>query len=56
MKTIRILDQIKRIARQAQDVELVKLAECGHSPHKDQLAAVIEAVSGFVALVIDGRR
>ena len=50
------LDQIKRIARQAQDVELVKLAECGHSPHKDQLAAVIEAVSGFVALVIDGRR
>jgi len=49
------LDQIDRIARQAPDVELVKLADCRHSPHRDQPAAVIAAVSGFVARVIDGR-
>ena len=50
------LEQIKRIARQARDVELVKLAEWGHSPHKDPPAAGLEGVSGFVARVIDGRQ
>jgi pimeloyl-ACP methyl ester carboxylesterase len=30
-------------------VELVKLADCRHSPHKDQPEAVIAAVAGFVA-------
>jgi len=33
----------------ARDVELVKLADCRHSPHKDQPEAVIAAVAGFVA-------
>lgn len=49
------LDQIDRIARQAKDVNLVKLADCRHSPHKDQPAAVIDAVAGFVARVLDSR-
>jgi len=44
--------QIERIAAQAGDVELAKLADCRHSPHKDQPAAVIEAVTGFVARLL----
>jgi pimeloyl-ACP methyl ester carboxylesterase len=47
------MDQIDRIARQVRDVDLVKLADCRHSPHKDQPEAVIEAVSGFVARILD---
>ena len=46
-------DQIDRIARQAKDVDRVKLADCRHSPHKDQPAAVIEAVAGFVDRILD---
>lgn len=42
------MDQIERIARGAKDVELVKLADCRHSPHKDQPQAVIDAVVEFV--------
>lgn len=44
--------QIDRIAARAPDVELVKLADCRHSPHKDQPAAVIEAVRVFVARIL----
>jgi pimeloyl-ACP methyl ester carboxylesterase len=49
------MDQLDRIARQARDVDLVKLADCRHSPHKDQPDAVIEAVAGFVARILDAR-
>ncbi|QDF98448.1 alpha/beta hydrolase [Azoarcus sp. DD4] len=42
------MDQIERIDAQAKDVELVKLADCRHSPHKDQPQAVIDAVVEFV--------
>lgn len=48
------LDQIERIARQAKDVDLVKLADCRHSPHRDQPEAVIAAVSAFVARCLEG--
>lgn len=44
--------QIDRIAAQADDVDLVKLADCRHSPHKDQSQAVINVVAEFVARVI----
>ncbi len=47
------MEQIERIARGAADVELVKLADCRHSPHKDQPAAVIESVRGFLARVLE---
>ncbi|MGH8750504.1 MAG: alpha/beta fold hydrolase [Burkholderiales bacterium] len=42
------LEQIERIARLAPDVDLLKLTDCRHSPHRDQPAAVIEAVTRFV--------
>lgn len=47
------MDQIERIAAQAADVDLVRLADCRHSPHKDQPEAVIEAVQNFVARILD---
>jgi len=47
------MEQIDRIAAGAGDVDLVKLADCRHSPHKDQPQAVIEAVAAFVERVLD---
>jgi pimeloyl-ACP methyl ester carboxylesterase len=49
------MDQIERIARGAPDVDLVRLADCRHSPHKDQPEAVIDAVAGFVSRILDAR-
>ncbi|MFO1350314.1 MAG: alpha/beta hydrolase [Gammaproteobacteria bacterium] len=43
------LEQIERIARLAPAVELLTLAQCGHSPHRDQPQAVIEAACRFIA-------
>ena len=48
--------QIEAIAAQATaspDIELLKLADCRHSPHRDQTLAVIEATQGFTER-IDG--
>ncbi|MDP1636246.1 MAG: hypothetical protein Q8L69_16380, partial [Gallionellaceae bacterium] len=35
-------------ATAAPDVELLKLADCRHSPHRDQAQAVIDAIVRFV--------
>lgn len=40
--------QIDRIAAQASDVEVLKLADCRHSPHRDQPAALVDAIATFV--------
>jgi len=42
------MEQIDRIAGLAPAVDRVKLAACGHSPHRDQPEAVIEATVRFV--------
>ena len=42
------MEQLARIGRALPDAELVDLADCRHSPHKDQPAAVIEAMTRFV--------
>ena len=42
------MDQVERIARLAPDVDLVRLSDCRHSPHRDQPEAVIAAVVRFV--------
>jgi pimeloyl-ACP methyl ester carboxylesterase len=39
--------QIERIAALTPDVELVRLADCRHSPHRDQPDAVLEALVRF---------
>jgi pimeloyl-ACP methyl ester carboxylesterase len=46
------LRQIDAIARQARGpVQRLVLAECGHSPHRDQREAVLSAVAAFVQTV-----
>jgi pimeloyl-ACP methyl ester carboxylesterase len=41
--------QIEEIAPTAGSFEMVKLAGCGHSPHKDQPDAATRAICGFLA-------
>jgi len=40
--------QIDAIAEQVAGTRLLKLPACGHSPHKDQPAAVLDALASFV--------
>ncbi len=42
------MEQIDCIARAIPGVDVLKLKQCGHSPHRDQPAAVIERVTQFV--------
>lgn len=42
------MEQVRGIARRVPKTELLELAQCGHSPHRDQPDAVIEAVTRFV--------
>ncbi len=42
------LEQIEGIARRAPRTELLKLAGCGHSPHRDQPEALIAAAANFI--------
>ena len=41
------LEQVQRIARQVRQCELLELADCGHSPHRDQKDRLIEAAVSF---------
>jgi pimeloyl-ACP methyl ester carboxylesterase len=41
-------EQIERIAAKAATVEVCKLADCRHSPHRDQPEAVIRATVQFI--------
>jgi len=42
------MEQLARITAGAADVELVKLEDCRHSPHRDQPQATLETISRFV--------
>ncbi len=44
------LAQIDEIALRVPHTQLVKLADCGHSPHRDQPEAVAQAIEQFIAL------
>lgn len=39
--------QIDEIAARAPQTQLVKLKNCGHSPHKDQAEEVLQALKYF---------
>ena len=41
------LEQIRGIARRVPGTELLELPDCGHSPHRDQPAALIAATRAF---------
>ena len=49
------LAQIRGIRRLAPQTELLEIPDCGHSPHKDQPARVIQAVAGFVGSLAQPR-
>jgi pimeloyl-ACP methyl ester carboxylesterase len=42
------LEQVRGIARRVPQTQVLELAACGHSPHKDQPQAVIEATTRFL--------
>jgi pimeloyl-ACP methyl ester carboxylesterase len=42
------LEQIRGIRRRVRQARLLELPACGHSPHRDQPAAVIEAARNFI--------
>jgi pimeloyl-ACP methyl ester carboxylesterase len=42
------LEQIRGIARRLPQTELLELARCGHSPHKDQPEALTSAAAAFI--------
>jgi pimeloyl-ACP methyl ester carboxylesterase len=42
------LEQIRGIARRVPQAELLVLADCGHSPHRDQPDPLIEAAGAFI--------
>jgi pimeloyl-ACP methyl ester carboxylesterase len=46
------LEQIRSIKRILPATQLLELPECGHSPHRDQPAALIETCVSFVISVI----
>jgi pimeloyl-ACP methyl ester carboxylesterase len=46
------LEQIRSIKRILPKTQLLELPECGHSPHRDQPAALIETCVSFVISVI----
>jgi pimeloyl-ACP methyl ester carboxylesterase len=41
------LEQIRGIARRVPQTELLELADCGHSPHRDQPALLIARIQAF---------
>jgi pimeloyl-ACP methyl ester carboxylesterase len=45
------MQQIDRIAAQVADTQCLKLANCGHTPQRDQEAAVLAALVAFVRRV-----
>lgn len=42
------LQQVRAIGRRAPQTELLEIPDCGHSPHRDQPATVVQAVARFV--------
>ena len=42
------LEQIRGIARRVPGTRLLELADCGHSPHRDQPERLVEAVQTFI--------
>jgi pimeloyl-ACP methyl ester carboxylesterase len=42
------MEQMRRIETNVADVELLRLDNCGHSPHRDRGDAVLHAISRFV--------
>jgi pimeloyl-ACP methyl ester carboxylesterase len=46
------LEQIRGIARKVPHTQLLELADCGHSPHRDQVDALIAAARSFFFSIV----
>ena len=46
------LEQVRGIARRLPQTQLLELAQCGHSPHRDQAERVIAAARAFVSRAV----
>ena len=46
------MEQIERVSRLAPKVEVLKLRDCRHSPHRDQPGAVIAASAEFIQRIV----
>jgi pimeloyl-ACP methyl ester carboxylesterase len=46
------MEQVDRIGRTIPHAQILKLARCGHSPHRDGAEEVLEAIRGFVERVL----
>jgi pimeloyl-ACP methyl ester carboxylesterase len=46
------MEQVRRIAAAVPDADVLELADCRHSPHRDQPDAVVEAIVRFVDRVV----
>jgi len=46
------MEQVERIARAIPGAKVLKLAQCGHSPHRDRAQEVLDAIRGFVERVL----
>ncbi|PYQ41398.1 MAG: alpha/beta hydrolase, partial [Acidobacteria bacterium] len=44
--------QVERIARAVPGAQILELANCGHSPHRDRAEETLEAIRGFVGGVL----
>jgi pimeloyl-ACP methyl ester carboxylesterase len=44
--------QLERIGGAIRNAQILKLAQCGHSPHRDRAAEVLEAIRGLVRRVL----
>ncbi len=42
------LEQVRGIARRVPGAEVLEVADCGHSPHRDQADSLIAAVTSFI--------
>jgi pimeloyl-ACP methyl ester carboxylesterase len=42
------MEQMRRIGAKVNDVELLALEDCQHSPHRDRPEAVLGAIARFV--------
>jgi pimeloyl-ACP methyl ester carboxylesterase len=42
------LEQIRGIQRRVPHTQLLELGACGHSPHRDQPQALIQAATAFI--------
>lgn len=47
------LEQIRGIKRLSPQTELLELAQCGHSPHRDQPSTLIDASSRFIKNIME---